>query len=101
MEPPIVLRLTLEHMQWQIMQAIYPREVELKTAIEQAVARAVESVDFQAEIERQVATTLHNEIRRRVEIAVLGALRYAAMPELEQRIQAEVEKQLREAKGKP
>ena len=63
---PIVLRLTLERMQWSILQALYPHEVELKQRIEAIVQKALASFDFEAEIERQVITTLRREMERRV-----------------------------------
>jgi hypothetical protein len=98
MEPPVVLKLTLEHMQWQIMQAIYPREVELKERIEQVVSQAIDSFDFQAEIERQVAQELRNLVRRKVEYGVMAALNREKREHIDKIIEAEVERQLREQK---
>jgi hypothetical protein len=95
MEQPLVIRLSIEHMQAQILQAIYPREIELKEHIEQAVQRAIDSFDFNAEVERQVISTLRNDMQRRVQAALYTAFARKGMDELDKQIESEVERQLR------
>lgn len=95
MEQPIVLRLTLEHMQWSIMQALYPREVELKECIEEVVKHAFESFDFETEIKRETMLVLRRRVREEVEREVLSALSKKDDSPIRACVREEVERQLK------
>jgi hypothetical protein len=98
MDQPIVLRLTLEHMQWSIMQALYPREAELQECIEAVVKRAFESFDFEAEIERETLLLLRRKVREEVEREVLSMLSQKDDPPIRAFVREEVERQLKGGK---
>jgi hypothetical protein len=95
MEEPFVIRLSVEHMKYQILQAISPREIELKERIELAVKKAVEGFDFQGEIERKVVNELNSMTSAWVRACVQNTIHTSP---LQKQIQAEVERQLKEAK---
>jgi dephospho-CoA kinase len=92
-QPPVMIRLTLEHMQWQIVQALYPREVELEEATKRAVARAVESFDFEQEVYEQARREIRQKINDWVYHAVHDVLNTS---KCQKQIQAEVKRQLKE-----
>jgi hypothetical protein len=97
-EPPIILRLTLERMEANILQALYPREVELKTIIEQAIQEALRVFDFEAEVRQQVAAVLRSKVAQMVEILLREAIDRKNGSPLEKLIRAEIERQLQEEK---
>jgi len=94
MEPPLVIRLSVEHMQYQIMQAIYPHETELRDRVKDAVQNAVASFDFNAEVTRQVEVFIQRRIQEYASIAISTTLNKGDS-HIEKLVQAEVERQLK------
>jgi hypothetical protein len=92
-EPPLTIRLTLERMHYQIIQALYPREIELEEVIKRAVERAIQSFDFEAEVTRQACAYIRDDIAQRVRAAVSTTI---TTSDLQKRIEAEVQRQLKE-----
>jgi hypothetical protein len=65
--PIPMVRLTVEHMQHEIMQALNVHSAEMKDAIEEEVALVIQNFDWRSDVGRLARDAINQAIKREVE----------------------------------
>jgi hypothetical protein len=74
MTPTPIVRLTLEHMKYEIAHMVDVHLDEMREAIEHAVTSAVARYDLTGEIEQLAWGVIHTELERAIKAAVTDAI---------------------------